>query len=598
MFGMGFFVLIYRIIPQGWHGRFFMLMGLYIILGIFEMLGVASIMPFVALLSDPTAIAKSSIGRVLGSVSKVPVDQLPVHYVGLVVLFLFIIGNLLGLSSLWLAIRFSAKLGMKLSGDVAAGFFNRGISFLRSESPSVLASYTIREVDRAVTGGILQLCLIISKLFQIVLVVGLLVFVSPMFSAVFVVVATAMYTFFFSVLRDRMAKSGESILEATGRANQTATELYASGKEVIVRGNLDYFISNIRGWLLKCNKADEVSRVFPMVPKYLIELVAFSLLLSLPIYRSWSGGDYRSVVPFVALFAYAGYRLLPSLQQVYASLSILKFNTPAIEYLGHHLGVGGTQKVKPTRVTKLNHAIFLQGVGYNYPGADQTALSNLTFQISRGEKLAIVGLSGSGKTTLLDILLGLVVPSEGTILIDTMDCPKNEIAWSRNALGYAPQMPLILGASVAENIAFGVDRDAIDMQRCTLVAEFASVHEVILALPEGYDTRLGGDGSGVALSGGEYQRIAIARAMYHSPEIVVLDEPTSALDPTLSARLVARLCDPDFDKTVIMVTHDWDALPAFDKIVVIDGGRIIGMGPFDEVTTQVEELRKREAEKK
>lgn len=594
---MSFFVLIYRIIPQGWHGRFFMLMGLYIVLGIFEMLGVASIMPFVALLSDPTALAKSSIGQVLGTVSKVPVDQLPVHYVGLVVLFLFIIGNVLGLSSLWLAIRFSAKLGMQLAGDVATGFFNRGVPFLRTESPSVLANYTIREVDRAVTGGILQLCLIISKLFQVLLVVVLLVFVSPLFSFVFVVISTIMYTFFFRVLRTQMAMSGEAILEATGRANQTATELYASGKEVIVRGNLDYFVGDIRGWLLKCHKADEVSRVYPMVPKYLIELVAFSLLLSLPIYRSWSGGDYRSVVPFVALFAYAGYRLLPSLQQVYASLSILKFNTPAIEYLSYHLQPETSQKVIPATLTKMSREISLEGVSYSYPRSEQTALFGITFRIYRGEKIAVVGLSGSGKTTLLDLLLGLVIPSEGRIIIDGRGCQGHGFVWSRDVLGYAPQMPLILGASVAENIAFGIAKDAIDMGQCIAVAEFACIDEVILALPEGFCTTLGGDGSGVSLSGGECQRIAIARAMYHSPEIVVLDEPTSALDPTISARLVARLCNPSFDKTVIMVTHDWDALPVFDKIVLIDGGRMIGIGTYDEVKALVEELRKREAKR-
>ncbi|WP_445371138.1 ATP-binding cassette domain-containing protein [Methylomonas sp. HW2-6] len=589
---MRFLMLVFRIIPEDWHRRFFGLVALYLLLGVFEMLGVASIMPFVALLSDPAALTKSSTGQLFALVSPVPLEQIPVHVVGLVVLFLFVFGNLLGLASMWLSIRFSAQLGVRLAGELSLSFFARGLPFLRSQNPTIHANYVVREIDRAVSGGILQLCLIVSKTFQVALVVVLLALVSPLFSAVFGLAAIIMYSLFFRVLRKKMAGAGEAILHATGNATRAATDLFASAKEVLVRGNLNYFVDGVCGWLDEYHHADQVSRVYPMVPKYLIELLAFSMLLSLPIYRSWSGGEYRSLVPFIALFAYAGYRLLPNLQQVYASLSILKFNAAAVEYLGQCLAEARARTAGVTRIEHFGRGIVFENVAYTYPGSDSPALAGVSLQIAVGEKVAIVGVSGSGKTTMLDLILGLVPAASGTIAIDGIELADQRLSWATELVGYAPQAPLILGASVAENIAFGIPADAIDLRRCREVADFALAGDVVGNLPRGMATVLGGDG--VALSGGEAQRISIARALYHDPQIVVLDEPSSALDPVLSARLFEKLCATDFQKTVVAVTHNWDVLPGFDKIVLMDAGRLAAIGSYAEVAPLVEELRKRE----
>jgi len=402
-----------------------------------------------------------------------------------------------------------------------------------------------------------------------------------------------MYALFFAVLAKKMSAAGRGILEASGKAMLTATELYTSAKEVIVRGNPGYFIGGIQAWLQEWHKADLVARIYPMFPKYLLEMTAFTMLLSLPIYRSWTGGDYRSVVPFVALFAYAGYRILPSMQQVYSSLSVLKFNAPAIEYLDNFLNNDSASKIQRVQIPVFDHEIVLKDIGFHYPGSDNDALKSISLKIYRGQKVAIVGVSGSGKTTLLDLLLGLSSPSRGMLSIDGVEYSHGGFRWGSRLAGYAPQAPLILDASVAENIAFGVAKDEIDLERCRVVADFALVGDVIAALPQGYESKLGSDGC--SLSGGESQRVAIARALYHSPDILFLDEPTSSLDPILSASLLGKVCDSAFNKTVIAVTHDWDAISIFDKIILIDAGNIIGIGSFAEVSYMVDELRQRES---
>jgi ATP-binding cassette, subfamily B, bacterial PglK len=583
---------VFKILPKNWRGRFVLLILFFILIGIFEMLGVASIMPFVALLSDPSGVNQSAIGKFfLKFVGRSLVD-IPLHYIGCIVLSLFILGNVLGFISLWVSTRFAARLNERLAGDLTVGFFAQGYEFLRAHGTTTLANYSVKEVERAVNGGVLQLCLILSKFFQVTLVAILLAIVSPLFSAIFVLIASIMYSGFFWFLRKKMSLAGEDILNATGGALHLANDLYGASREVLIRGDISYFVAKLRALLRRYSQADEVSRILPMVTKYLIELMAFSMLLALPIYRSWAGLDYKDLLPFIALFTYAGYRLLPNLQQIYSSLSILKFNSGALRFLESSLTTGKRRANELGQGVRVQSQISLTNVSYRHTSSKVNAISEISFTINQGEKVAIIGLSGSGKSTLLDILLGLTTPSHGVVTIDNNVVPKGPIAWARNAVGYAPQSPLLLNASVAENIAFGVELTKIDLPRCEDVAKRAHIEDVIATLPSGYTTVLGV--GGVSLSGGESQRLAIARALYPDPSVIVLDEPTSALDPTLSQKVLQSLCSLGPDKTLIAVTHSWESLTYFDKIILMHQGRLFAIGTPDTLVEHIRELRIRE----
>ena len=562
------------------------------LIGIFEMLGVASIMPFVALLSDPSGVDQTSIGKLFSKYVGKSLIDIPMHYIGSVVLILFILGNVLGFLSIWVSTRFAARLNARLAGDLTAGFFAQGYEFMRAQGTTILANYSVKEVERAVNGGVLQLCLILSKVFQVTLVAILLALVSPIFSAVFVVMAAILYSGFFWILRKKMSSAGEDILSATGSALHLANDLYGSSREVLIRGDISYFVAKLRAQLKRYSKADEVSRILPMVTKYLIELMAFSMLLALPIYRSWAGLDYKDLLPFIALFAYAGYRLLPNLQQIYSSLSILKFNSGALEFLESSLAAGKRRTDQSGKGLSVQSQISLDEICYRHILSGVDAISQISFTINRGEKVAIIGLSGSGKSTLLDIFLGLITPSTGAVIIDNHEVPNGPITWAKNVIGYAPQSPLLLNASVAENIAFGVEPTQIDLIRCKDVAKLAFIDDVVTALPSGYQSVLGIGGS--SLSGGESQRLAIARALYSNPSVIVLDEPTSALDPTLSQKILHGLCSLASDKTVIAVTHSWESLGFFDKIILMERGRLTAMGTPEMLAKSIRELRVRE----
>ncbi|MDZ4855249.1 MAG: ABC transporter ATP-binding protein [Nitrospirota bacterium] len=580
-------LLMFRLIPSDLTAKFFGLTAVSVLVGILEMAGVASVMPFVALMSDPSMFKSSLVGRVLPVEYAIP----PIHIVGLVVLGLFVLTNLLGLLSVWLSFRFSALLGVRLSENLAESYFSKGYLFLRSQNPSILASNVTHETERVVSCGVLQLCLLVSKLIQLVLVIGLLIVVSPMFTTVIFVLVVGFYAITYGLLRARMARLGGESVNSIAHATREANELFAAAKELLLSGNFHFFIVRVRTSLGKAFKADAVSRMVQVMPKHVIELVAFSALLLIPIYKSWVGESYRDFLPVMALFAYAGYRILPSGQQVYASFSILKFyDTLAVRFLDVLTGRPGQYAVEGrSKISQLRDGIRLSQVSFCYPDKEHPAISGVSLTIKRHEKVAIIGPSGAGKSTLLDLLLGLLIPTSGELVVNGTVMSSSGILWDARAIGYVPQSPLMVRATIAQNIAFGVPDEQIDRQRCKVIAEFACVYDVVEKLPDGYDTLLG---DGVSLSGGEIQRMAIARALYFSPDILVLDEPSSALDPIISARLFSNLNSPEFACTVVVVTHDWDILAGFDKIVVVDQGKVVAEGSFLSVREHIENLRK------
>lgn len=561
-----------------------------------EMLGVASIMPFVALLTDPRAfeqaLALSPVGRLLPAGFSLP----PVHVVGIVVVALFVATNLLSLFSLWVSIRFSARLGVSVAQELAASYLRSGYLFLQEKGAAVLANDVTRETEKLAAGSALQLCLLISKSIQVMLILILLSAVSPVFMLSFSIGAAVLYVGIYQLLRRRIAHAGIESVEAVADSSRKANDLFSAAKEILVKDNAPYFIRMVGVASRRYFQADAVARLAPVVPKYLIELTAFTALLSVPIYRSLSGEEYQSVVPLITLFAYAGYRILPAVQQVYSSFSILKFyDALAVRIAGVIRNADALlpRSQRGELVASVDRAIVLSKISCRHPQQETQTLLELSLVIERGDTLAIIGPSGAGKSTLLDVLLGLMPITSGTLSIDGRVCVSGSIPWAPGAVGYAPQMPTIIAASVAQNIAFGVEEIDIDIERCKDVARLACVDDVIGGMPSGFATQLG---EGVSLSGGESQRLSIARALYQNPGLLVMDEPSSALDPMIALRVMKNLTNLGASTTLVVVTHDWDLLPCFSKVAIIESGKISAFGQPAELAAPIAALRDRLAD--
>ena len=314
-------------------------------------------------------------------------------------------------------------------------------------------------------------------------------------------------------------------------------------------------------------RADAIARILPTVPKYALEIAAVCAIFALPIYRSLMGQDVKPELPLLATFAYAGFRLLPVIQQMYASAAILRFHLPMAVRLEAALSIPPEQYRLSDRIDHMPAHLDFDAVAYRHPGRDAAAVGPLSFRISRGERVAVVGASGAGKSTLVDLALGLLIPTEGKILIDGVVRKGGRLFWKEGAVGYVPQSPLILSDTVARNIALGRDDGDIDFARCREAASKAGIIDVIDSPNVGFEAVIGA--AGLNFSGGERQRLAIARALYSKPEFLVLDEPASALDPPNARRIFDLLCEPQLDTTVLVVTHDLEYLRGFDKIIFL-----------------------------
>lgn len=335
------------------------------------------------------------------------------------------------------------------------------------------------------------------------------------------------------------------------------------------------------------------------MPSFVMQAVVFGGMLLVVLYLIVTRGGLQEALPVISLYAVAGYRLLPTLQSAYKNLTTLRFNLPALESLHRDVREfeqnstagqpmdNGTPSNEPI---KLANALELCDITFRYGGSDQPALRNLNLIVPACSTIALVGSTGSGKTTAVDVILGLLRPSEGRLLVDSLLITVHNMrAWQRS-LGYVPQSIFLCDDSVAANIAFGISPAKVDRSAVERAGRIANLHEFVTnELPQGYETQIGE--RGVRLSGGQRQRIGIARALYHDPEVIIFDEATSALDNVTEQVVMDAVYQLGSRKTIILIAHRLSTVRTCDRIFVLDHGRIVDAGTYDELLASSKTFR-------
>ena len=340
----------------------------------------------------------------------------------------------------------------------------------------------------------------------------------------------------------------------------------------------------------------KVHQVVSQVPRYALEVIAFGGILLITMYFVVTQRDTANTIPLMALYAFAGYRLMPALQGVFSGITTIKFNLALLDRLSRDLAL----KSYPHKEIKswdnvvipmeFRESIELKDVMFTYPGVEEPVLNTLNLYIAAKTTVGFAGTTGAGKTTLIDIILGLFHPQKGEFLVDGKHISKSNIRAWRRSVGYVPQQIFLSDLSVRQNIAFGVDKDRIDDKSVERAARIAHLHDFIVnELPEGYDTVIGE--RGIRISGGQRQRIGIARAMYNDPEVLILDEATSSLDNITEAMVMVAIQGLTRKKTILMIAHRLTTLVDCDVIHFMDQGRIISSGTYDQLMKSCPEFR-------
>ena len=470
--------------------------------------------------------------------------------------------------------RIVLRVGHDLSVDIQRRILHQSYAYhVAQNSSAILAS--LDKVQILISSVLLQMMQALTSTVIALVIVILLVRVEP-FAAPAAAVGIVLFYVALSWLAQRRLV-GNSVVtnRAYGERLKIVQESLGGIRDVILDGSQDKFIDAFRTADSRFVYARASTAFIAAAPRFVIEAAGMILIAALAMTLSGSAGGLARALPVLGVLALGALRLLPLLQQLYHSWSSLAGNRAIIGDVLALLRLPVYDR--PGRdgpPLPFGDAIRFERVRFNYPGRPAPAIEDATFTIPHGARVALVGRTGSGKSTLADLLMGLLEPHGGRITVDGIVLhDETRRAWQSN-VAHVPQSIFLADDSIAANIAFSVSAQEIDMDRVAAAARIAQLDEVIAALPEGYGTMVGE--RGVRLSGGQSQRLGLARAIYKNAPVLVLDEATNALDRETEAA-VLRALDAlgDEGRTIIIIAHRESAIEGCDMIIRIDNGRLM-----------------------
>ena len=401
------------------------------------------------------------------------------------------------------------------------------------------------------------------------------------------VVLGGFYGVVHALFQHRLSILGRMRWDANERRYRLVSEALGGLKEVRLFGRERWYAGEFARESNTVARTSGRTFLYGISPRYLLESIAFTLLVGVVLVVLTQGRPLAAILPLLGLYAVAGVRLMPALQIVYQYLTAIRTNTVAVHGLAQLFAETGANSGSNSlpeegwQALRLFSALEVRDVSFTYPGADRKVLESASLRIPARSCVGITGPSGSGKTTLMDILLGLIEPDEGTLSVDgkTLDAESRR-AWQRN-VGFVPQQIYLVDGSIAGNIAFGIPRDRVDAAAIERAARMASLHDFITGLPRGYATGVGE--RGIRLSGGQRQRLAIARALYHDPDVLFFDEATSALDVETENTIVESIRSLAHRKTIVIIAHRLSTLRYCDTIFTLESGSVSRACAFHEL---------------
>jgi ABC-type multidrug transport system fused ATPase/permease subunit len=553
---------------------------------IFEMAGIASIMPFMSMVADPGIVDHNHWLSLTYHRFGFDSPRSFMIFLGFVVLGVLFLSNLIAALTVWSILRFSFTAGRDLAQKMFSVYLNHPYVFFLNRNSSELVQNTLFEMGRTVNNVLIPLLTILARSTIALSILILLFSVNPSLALVAGTLLGGAYGLVYFGVRKTLARSGQEISRENARRTQVAYETFGGIKDIKILGREKTFFDLFQKPVERYALLQAQTQMISLLPRYALETMAFGGIIGIVLYLLSTGENLSTTLPLISLYALAGYRLMPALQQIFANWSTVRFNISAVERISRDIEAlpenAQKQEVPPpaTRRLSLQTAIELDRVTFHYPGREEAVLDDLSLVIPARTSIGLVGSTGSGKTTTLDILLGLLEPTGGSLKIDGQPVNRTNVRQWQATIGYVPQQIMLLDDTVLKNIAFGIPEQEIDRDKVVQAATLAHLHDFVTSdLREGYDTPIGE--RGVRLSGGQRQRIGIARALYHEPSVLVLDEATSALDNITENVIMEALNTLARDKTVIMVAHRLTTVRECDTIVVLDRGRVVDSGTYD-----------------
>jgi len=564
-----------------------LLLVMIIIMAFLEMIGVASIMPFIAVLTNPSLVETNVILNYMFQISNsfgVGNQSEFLFFLGALVFVLLITSLLFKSFTIYAQLRFVYMREYSISKRLVECYLNQPYAWFLNRNSADLGKSILSEVATVVGSGMGSIMELISKSMVAVAILCLLTFTDLKLTIIVGFTFSIFYGLIYMFSRSYLSRIGIQRLKTNQLRFTAVNEAFGAAKEVKV-GRLEKIYTKLFSDPAKIYaRCQSSSKILSQLPRFAIEGVAFGGMVLVILYLMLQKGTFVNALPIVAVYAFGGYRLMPALQQIYSSINQLRFIGPAIDDLYNDFS-----NLKPIKLNDnsllppLNKSIKLKNIYYDYPNASRKALKNINLEIIARTTIGLVGATGSGKTTAADIILGLIEPKEGYLEVDGQIINKNNIVAWQSSIGYVPQHIYLSDNTIAANIAFGQNKEDINYEAVEKVSKIANLHEfVVNDLPKKYQTNVGE--RGIRLSGGQRQRIGIARALYHNPQVLILDEATSALDNLTEKAVMDAVNNLGKNITIILIAHRLSTVKNCDTIYILESGEIKNKGTFEELT--------------
>ena len=545
---------------------------------ILEMLGVGLVLPALALMTG-TGVGKHTrvITNLLPNLGAASRPQFVIYGMTLLVA-VYAVKSAFLVFLAWWQMRFVYGAQAEISNRLFNTYLRQPYAFHLQRNSALLINNVISEVHLLCQAMLLPVLFVITEAMVLIGLLAVLLIVEPRGTLIVLAIISAVALSFHFGMHAAVLRWGAARQMHEGRRLIHLQQGLGGIKDVLVLGRESEFLRQFQVHNAVSAMASQKMETLNQMPRLGLELVAVLGLSVLVLINVRAGVSIDTILPTIGLFAAAAFRIMPSVNRIINSLHNLRYGRPVLASLHKELSLPTLSKHERAPALPFEVGIRLVELSYTYAGATTQALNAIRLTIRRGTTVGFIGGSGAGKSTLVDVLLGLLPPDHGRVEVDESDIGNDLRGWQRN-IGYVPQSIFLIDDSLRRNIAFGVPEDSVDDTAVWRAICAAQLEEYVKELPEGLNTFVGE--RGVRISGGQLQRIGIARALYNDPPVLVLDEATSSLDGLTERGVMQAVNNLHGRKTIIIVAHRVSTLQDCDWIFRLERGCLVAEGDFD-----------------
>ena len=570
------------------------LLVLMIVGACLEVLGIGAVPAFVAVLAIPDKVTSIPIiAKILSSLNIV--DQKGLVILGSVgLIIVFILKNAFLYLIYSLQVKTTEYHRVRLATRLYSAYLYGPWEFHLQKNSSELLRNINTETKEIITGVINPLLTAIMAALLTLLTVILLIVSTPGVAVVGILTVGGASWLFLKVFKTRLKTYGVEAKDQRKESIKAINQGLQSFVDIRVRGREQYFINVLHQSVAKFARVSRLKQVIQKASPSILEMVAVTGLLCIIMVLVVLGHDINTMLPMIALFGAAIVRLRQSIGQIVSGISQFQFSQAAIGVVSSDLNLlekrksENSSEAADSEIFPFEDKIHINNLTYYYPETDEPALKKINLEILRGDSVAFVGSTGSGKSTLINVILGLLKAQTGSISVDGNDINLNLRGWLKH-IGYIPQEIVLIDDTIRRNIALGIEDNEIDEDRIQVAVKAAQLSEFIESVPKGLDTMVGE--RGVRLSGGQLQRVGLARALYDNPDVVIMDEATSALDNRTESLVMQTLSELKEGRTFIIIAHRLSTVKNCDKLFFMKDGEITDAGTYEQLANENSEFQ-------